>query len=255
MRRPRPHLWLPEAPRPPHRADQAPRRRARPLLPGDPQRAVDTRRGGGEGAARGETRPGGRSRALQLLPLHPGSRGAVPRRHRAVSPAHLPRQRRPGVPQPRVPARGAAGSPCSASAPSLPHHHPLPCSRRRGGLPPPVQAAAAATAAGAAPRRRPIPGSPGRLRARSNFWLRPGRASGESASGRRRGSVGPGHVRSAPVAAAGRSPPAGLATAAPLCGSLRPSVRPSLPSRRRLLQEMALSGGHRALCSPSDITS
>lgn len=33
------------------------------------------------------------------------------------------------------------------------------------------------------------------------------------------------------------------------------SVRPSLPSRRRLLQEMALSGGHPALCSPSDITS
>lgn len=37
--------------------------------------------------------------------------------------------------------------------------------------------------------------------------------------------------------------------------SVRPSVPPSLPSRRRLLQEMALSGGHRALCSPSDITS
>lgn len=34
------------------------RRRARPLLPGDPQRAADTPRGGGAGAARGETRPG-----------------------------------------------------------------------------------------------------------------------------------------------------------------------------------------------------
>lgn len=36
--------------------------------------------------------------------------------------------------------------------------------------------------------------------------------------------------------------------------SVSPSVRPSVPSRHRLLQEMALSGGHRALCSPSDIT-
>lgn len=31
---PDPHLWLPKAPRPPHRTDPAPRRRVRPPLPG-----------------------------------------------------------------------------------------------------------------------------------------------------------------------------------------------------------------------------
>lgn len=70
-------------------------------------------------------RPGPAAGAVPAVPpAAPGSRGAAPRRHRAASPAHLPRQRRPGVPQPRVPAQGAAGSPCSASAPSFPHHHP-----------------------------------------------------------------------------------------------------------------------------------
>lgn len=49
---------------------------------------------------------------------------------------HLPRRRRrPGAPQPRVPARGGAAEPCPASAPSLPHHHRPPAPRLRRAAP------------------------------------------------------------------------------------------------------------------------
>lgn len=245
---PDPHLWLPEALRPPNRADPgaAPGRCYPATLSGLRTLAEVAGRELPAG------RPGPAAGAVPAAPpAAPGSRGAAPRRHRAASPAHLPRRRRPGVPQPRVPARGAAGSPCSASAPSLPHHHPpapLPAPRGaptaradggdsgRGSAESPPGTGLAREATGTLKLLAPAGASLGRTCCGATARVA-GVGSGPLRSARRRRAISPCRL--------------GRRDATLRVG---PSVRPSLPSRR-LLQEMALSGGHRALCSPSDITS
>lgn len=221
-RRPRPP---PVAARGPAAAEPGgPRRRARPLLPGDPQRAADTRRGGGAGAARGQTRPGGRSRARS------------PSRRTGVSGGSAPPP--PGC-QPRSPATAATSRSAAAQSPST---------RSRG-----IAMLRFSSIAPASPSSRSAPGAaggshrpcgrrrqrPGQRRVAARHRARPRGYGDAQTSGSGRGEprenllrgdgagrLGSGRVRSGPLAAAGRSPPAGLAAATPLCGSVRPSVRP-----------------------------
>lgn len=190
-----------------------------------PRRAAGTGRAGSGGCPRG---PGRRQEpSPDAPPAAPGVSGGSappPAGSQPRSPATAATSRSAAAQSPSTRSRGIAMLRFSSIAPAPPSS---PCSRRRGRLPPPGQAAA--TAAGAALRRRPIAGSPGRLRGRSNFWLRRGEPRENPLRGTARiGGVGSGRVGSAPVRSGRRRraiSPCRLGRRAATL-RVRPSVRP-----------------------------
>lgn len=202
------------------------RRRARPLLPGDPQRAADTPRGGGAGAARGETRLGA---------------GAVP---------CSPSRRTPALGGQCLAATGlSAPLTCHGSdvpecrSPESQHeeprdrHAPLQLHRSRTTILPPAPGAAGGSHRPCGRRRQRL----GQPREAARYRARPGGCGDAQTSGSGRsepqenllwgsGAGQWGRVGSAPV----RSPPPGdlpLPAWPPRRHSAGRSVGPSVPAQ------------------------